>query len=125
NTTTSSNDNNIPNTPSSRNNSATTSSDQLPKEVTRLYFILSARNCPNIGHFISPSIQIYDETSPQVQLCNYSLQTTANSQAVIMCLVARSFEGSWEIIPVGRLSSGNAGNYNPIKTTILDLENNI
>ncbi|CAG8496243.1 25736_t:CDS:2 [Gigaspora margarita] len=57
--------------------------NQLPKEVSTLYFVLSAYNCPNIGHFVSPSFQLYDENSPQEQLCNYSIQTAANSQAVI------------------------------------------
>ncbi|CAG8782691.1 15504_t:CDS:1, partial [Racocetra fulgida] len=54
----------------------------------------------------------------KVQLCDYSIQSAATSQAVIMCYVERSMEDSWEVIPVGLLSNGNAMNYVPIKRSI-------
>ncbi|CAG8532913.1 25731_t:CDS:2, partial [Dentiscutata erythropus] len=99
--------------------------NQLPKEVSTLYFVLSAWTCPNISHFVNPSFQLYDEKSPQEQLCNYSIQTAANSQAVIMCYVAKSFEGTWQVIEAGVESNGNARNYDPIKRKILALEQNM
>ncbi|RIB18383.1 hypothetical protein C2G38_2085824 [Gigaspora rosea] len=100
--------------------------DQLPMEITKLYFILSAWGCPNIGHFRNPSFLLYDEDSPKKdQLCDYSIQTAATSQAVIMCYVARSMDDCWEVIPVGKLSNGNALNYHPIKSSINEIEKNI
>ncbi|KAF0525876.1 tellurium resistance protein terz-like [Gigaspora margarita] len=115
----------VDNTERTGHHQITINLNQLPKEVTTLYFVLSAWNCPNISHFVSPSFKLYDINSPQEQLCKYSIQTAANSQSVIMCYVARSFEGSWEVIEAGILSDGNAKNYGPINRKILDLEQNM
>ncbi|KAF0525875.1 tellurium resistance protein terz-like [Gigaspora margarita] len=98
--------------------------NQLPKEVSTLYFVLSTYDYPNIGNFVNPSFQLYFENSPQEHLNNYSIQTTANAQAVIMSYVARSFE-RWEVIEAGILSDGNVNNYGPIERRILDLEQNM
>ncbi|CAG8447106.1 15141_t:CDS:2 [Dentiscutata erythropus] len=100
--------------------------DQLPPEITKLYFILSAWECPNIGHFRDPSFLLFDEDSPEKeQLCDYAIQTAATSQAVIMCYVSRSIDDTWEVIPVGRLSNGNAQDYTPVEISIRELEGNI
>ncbi|CAG8434043.1 10720_t:CDS:2 [Ambispora gerdemannii] len=92
--------------------------DELPGNVTHLYFILSAWNCDTIGKFNTPMFKLCDESRPDIQLCHYTLQDAANSQAVIMCCVTRIENGMWQVIQVGRLSRGNAKNYKPIQDAI-------
>jgi stress response protein SCP2 len=92
--------------------------DQLPAEVTQLYFVLSSFKSPTIGHFQTPSFKLTDETQPDKALCTYQLEQAANSQAVIMCCVSRVGQGMWQVIQVGRLSNGNAENYDPIEYSI-------
>ncbi|RIA95137.1 hypothetical protein C1645_872983 [Glomus cerebriforme] len=93
----------------------------MPNHVTKLYFILSAYNSPNIGCFPNPSFKMYDPADPDIQLCSYTIQSAAASQAVIMCVVEkneRDDKGNWNIFEIGRLSDGNAMNYQPIMNTI-------
>ncbi|CAG8685872.1 hypothetical protein RhiirA5_421732 [Rhizophagus irregularis] len=96
----------------------------MPSEITRLYFILSAYNSPNIGCFPNPSFKMYDPSDPDVQLCSYTIQSAADSQAVIMCVVERNEKdekGNWNIFEIGRLSDGNAKYYQPIMETISNI----
>ncbi|CAG8736986.1 21887_t:CDS:2, partial [Dentiscutata erythropus] len=95
--------------------------DQLPAKVTQLYLILSSFVSPTIGHFRDPSFKLYDEARPDKQLCNYNIHRADKSQAVIMCLINRSYYGKWNVIEVGRLSQGNALNYGPIMENIKDI----
>nr|CAG8434241.1 3395_t:CDS:2 [Entrophospora candida] len=91
----------------------------LPISVTKLYFILSSWNSPNIGSFPNPSFKLYDPDKPNEQLCKYEIRTAASSQAVIMCVVAKSkIDSTWNIYEIGKLSSGNAKNYSSIQATI-------
>lgn len=91
--------------------------------VTKLYFILSSWNSPNIGHFPNPSFRMYDSSTPNINLCTYSIQQAASSQAVIMCCVGKNnLDGSWAVYEIGKLSAGNAKNYVPIEHTIGTLD---
>ncbi|CAG8511146.1 560_t:CDS:2 [Diversispora eburnea] len=95
----------------------------LPTDVTKLYFILSSWNSPNIGHFPNPSFRMYDSSTPNINLCTYTIQQAASSQAVIMCCVGKNnLDGSWAVYEVGQLSAGNAKNYVPIEYTIGTLD---
>ncbi|CAG8460819.1 17373_t:CDS:10 [Acaulospora morrowiae] len=95
----------------------------LPENVTKLYFILSSWNSPNIGHFPNPSFKMYDTMTPHINLCTYTIQSAASSQAVIMCCVGKnSLDGTWAVYEVGKLSNGNAKNYAPIEYTIGTLD---
>ncbi|CAG8569892.1 1670_t:CDS:2 [Funneliformis caledonium] len=95
----------------------------LPPTVSKLYFILSSWNSPNIGHFPNPSFKMFDPSKPNIQLCSYTIQSAASSQAVIMCVAARnSFEGNWNVFEIGKLSAGNAKNYTPIEDTISNMD---
>src|SRR5437016_90312 len=78
--------------------------DQLPAEVTQLYFVLSSFKSPTIGHFQNPSFKLVDGTQPDKPLCAYQLEQAANSQAVIMCCVSRVGQGMWQVIQIGKLS---------------------
>jgi stress response protein SCP2 len=91
--------------------------DQLPVEITQLYFVLSSYKSPTIGRFKTPSFKLVDETQPDKPLCAYELNQAADSQAVIMCCVSRVGQG-WEVIQIGKLSEGNTENYDPIHLNI-------
>ena len=93
--------------------------DELPIEVTQLYFVLSSFISPTIGYFTSHNFELIDTTQPDKPLCTYKLEQAANSQAVIMCCISRASQG-WEVIQIGKLSGGNADNYEPIKKSILE-----
>ncbi|CAJ0764294.1 1835_t:CDS:2, partial [Entrophospora sp. SA101] len=94
----------------------------LPPEITRLYFILSSWNAPNIGHFPNLSFKLYDTEKPDDQLCSCKLKYAASSSAIIMCVVIRNiFNNTWDIFEIGESSTGNAKNYTSIKSTISSL----
>ncbi|CAG8498937.1 11852_t:CDS:2 [Cetraspora pellucida] len=94
--------------------------NQLPPSVTQLYLILSSYSSPTIEHFRKPSFKLYDEARPNNQLCEYKICKAKKSQAVIMCLINRSFNGKWKVIEVGRLSQGTVRDYRPIMENIKD-----
>ncbi|CAG8723275.1 24618_t:CDS:2, partial [Gigaspora rosea] len=73
--------------------------DNLPKDVTQLYLILSSFKSLTISNFRNPSFKLYDEKKPDKQLCNYNICRADESQAVIMCLINRS-HGNWKVIEV-------------------------
>lgn len=89
----------------------------LPLDVRQLYFVLSAWNSPTIRYYPNPSFQMFDAQRPTEQLCHYSISNAADSQAVILACVSRTARG-WQVTAHGRLSAGNANNYEPIKATI-------
>ncbi|CAB4485265.1 hypothetical protein RhiirA5_454557 [Rhizophagus irregularis] len=94
--------------------------DALPPEITQLYFVLSSFKSPTIGHFKAPGFKLIDETQPDKPLCAYQLENAADSQAVIMCCVSRVGQGMWEVIQIGKLSKGNANDYDPIEKSITE-----
>ncbi|CAJ0641720.1 20892_t:CDS:2 [Entrophospora sp. SA101] len=94
----------------------------LPSTITRLYFILSSWNSPNIGCFPNPSFNLYDSNRPEDELCNYELRYAATSKAVLMCAVIRNKnKDTWDVFEIGKLSAGNARDYAPLKATIESL----
>ncbi|CAG8534104.1 5674_t:CDS:2 [Paraglomus occultum] len=92
--------------------------DELPLEVTLLFFILSSWDSPTIGHFKTPKFHLFDQEHPDKNLCSYELKKAANTQAVIMCCVARTAHGMWNVIQVGAESAGNAKDYTAIERKI-------
>ncbi|RIB23341.1 hypothetical protein C2G38_2139796 [Gigaspora rosea] len=92
--------------------------DQLPNSVCQLYFILSSWRSPTIGHFKNKQFKLYDPANQEVNLCDYTIQRAADSQAVILCLINRSRNGMWKVIPVEETTNGNAKNYSPIEEKI-------
>ncbi|CAG8573979.1 16628_t:CDS:2 [Gigaspora margarita] len=92
--------------------------DKLPNAVCQLYFILSSWRSPTIGLFKNIEFKLYDPANQGINLCEYTIQRAADSQAVILCLVNRSRNGMWKVIPVEETTNGNAKNYSPIKEKI-------
>lgn len=57
---------------------------------------------------------MFDLAKPDKQLCSYQIASTGSSQAVILACLARSTKVvgmEWEMMALGKLSSGNAQNY--------------
>ena len=93
----------------------------LPSDITHLFFTLSAWNSPNISRYPNPSLRFYEQANPDKDLCKTTFQHAAYSQAVIMCSVSKGKYNRWEIFENGKLSAGNAKNYEPLKSTIQSL----
>ncbi|CAG8734935.1 13903_t:CDS:2 [Dentiscutata erythropus] len=98
--------------------------ENLPKDVTQLYLVLSSYSFPSLGHFRNPSFKLYDEERPDKQLCDYNIYRARESQAIIVCLINRS-HGNWNVIEVCRPSQGNTNNYGPIMETIKDIRSKL
>ncbi|CAG8477173.1 7298_t:CDS:2 [Paraglomus brasilianum] len=95
--------------------------DELPENVTHLYFILSAWNSPSIGCYKTPTFSLLDSEHPDKNLCRYELENVAHSKAVIMCSVARAGT-KWNVYIVGTESAGNAKDYRPIEQKIQTMD---
>lgn len=94
---------------------------ELPPNITHLYFTLSAWNSPTISHFPNPSLKFFEASNKTKDLCATNLrQQTHQSQAIIMCSVVRA-GNHWKILQSGKLSAGNAKNYQPLINTIKQL----
>ncbi|XP_052068624.1 uncharacterized protein LOC127707904 isoform X2 [Mytilus californianus] len=89
----------------------------IPADITHLFFTLSAWSCPNISKYRKPSLNFFEASKPNKSLCETSFRHANNSQAVVMCSVSRK-DGNWKIFQSGKLSSGNAHKYGPLKETI-------
>lgn len=94
---------------------------RLPNNVTHLFFTLSAWRSPNIARYPNPSLKFFEASNTEKDLCNTTFTHAGNSQAVIMCSVSKNSHGRWEIYESGKLSAGNAKNYDPLKNTISGL----
>lgn len=92
----------------------------LREDVDKLFFTLSAWNCPNLSKYPKPSLRFFDARAPKDQLCSDSMQHAANSQAIIMCSLCR-IEGAWKVLSLRTVSNGNAKNYDPLRGTILHM----
>ncbi|XP_067672823.1 uncharacterized protein [Haliotis asinina] len=93
---------------------------KIPANITHLFFTLSAWNSPNIARYPYPSLKFYEADKPHKNLCKTTFTHAKYSQAVIMCSVSRSASG-WDIYNSGKLSAGNAKNYNPLVGTVQSL----
>jgi len=93
----------------------------LPTNITHLFFTLSAWNSPNISRYPNPSLRFYEKAKPDKNLCKTTFHHAGASQAVVMCSLSRGKYGRWEIFESGKLSAGNARNYDPLKLTIRSL----
>ncbi|XP_060063425.1 uncharacterized protein LOC132543898 [Ylistrum balloti] len=96
---------------------------KIPSNVTKMYFTLSAWCSPNISRYPNPSLKFYQADNPTVDLCKTTFTHASSSQAVIMCSLSRDNDGKWQIYESGKLSSGNARNYAPMNSTIVNLIN--
>lgn len=93
---------------------------KIPHDVTHLFFTLSAWNSPSISKYPNPSLNFFKASNHQNNLCKTSFSHAGNSQAVIMCSVSKPY-GRWKIFESGKLSAGNAKDYDPLEETITKL----
>lgn len=94
---------------------------QIPREITHLFFTLSAYFSPNISKYPNPSLKFYEASDMKKDLCNTTFTQAKNSEAVIMCSLSKNSQGIWQIFESGKLSAGNAMDYEPLKSTISNL----
>lgn len=94
---------------------------QIPTSITHLFFTLSAWSSPNISKYPNPSLKFFEADKPTQNLCNTTFTHAGHARAVIMCSVSRDAGGKWKIFESGKLSAGNALDYEPIKSTIISL----
>ena len=90
----------------------------LPPTITSIFFVLSAWNSPTISFFKRPSLNFFDKSKPDKQLCENHVKDLPAVQAVIMCRVDKTPSGSWTVYDMGTRSQGNAMNYTPIEQTL-------
>lgn len=89
----------------------------LPINVDKLFFTLSAWNSPNISSYKNPSLRFFDAKEPNKQLCSDQMEHAAYSQAIIMCSLSK-IDGVWNVFSLRTLSAGNAKSYLPLQQTI-------
>ena len=98
----------------------TVSIKSLPAEIDNLIFTLSAYNSANISKYRKPSVQFFDAKFPDKQLCSDEMSHATNNQAIVMCSLSRK-NGAWHAVSLKSPASGNAKNYEPLKTKIVSL----
>lgn len=94
--------------------------NDIPENVTNLFFVLSAWNAPTISRYPNPSLSFYEKSNPEANLCSTTFTHASDHSAVVMCSLSRSKNG-WVVYENGQTSSGNAKDYDPIKMTIQKL----
>lgn len=94
--------------------------EEIPTDITHLFFTLSAWSSPTISKFPNPSLKFYDASDQENDLCSTSFTHANSSQAVIMCNLSKK-NGRWQIFEMGKLSAGNAKDYDPLVDTINNL----
>ena len=92
----------------------------IPAHINKLVFTLSAWNSPNISKYPNPSLRFFDAKFPNKQLCDDTMSHAAYSQAIIMCCLTNRGNG-WQVFSLKNPSSGNAKNYERLKSSIVSL----
>ena len=92
----------------------------LSSHIDKLVFTLSAWNSPNISKYPNPSLRFFDAKFPNKQLCSDAMNHAAYSQAIIMCCLSKK-GGQWNVFSLKAPSAGNAKDYNPLKSKIVNL----
>lgn len=98
---------------------------QLPRNISHLYFTLSSWRAPNLSAFNNPSLQFYEASDAETNLCGTTISHALSSQAVVMCSVVRA-GSQWQIFEcdVKGCVDGNTKKYNPIRERIAHLIEN-
>lgn len=94
--------------------------EDIPREVTNLFFVLSAWNAPTISRYPNPSLSFYEKSAPDANLCSTTFTHASDYSAVIMCSLSRTRNG-WVVYENGQTSNGNAKDYDLIKQTVQKL----
>lgn len=88
---------------------------KLPNSVQSLFFTVSAWNT-TLKDISQPSAHLYD-VKQDSELCSYKLEdsNTNTKTAVIMCrLYRKTVQSRWELVSIGHVGYGRAGNYDAI-----------
>eukprot|EP00026_Physarum_polycephalum_P008607 Phypoly_transcript_08695.p1 GENE.Phypoly_transcript_08695~~Phypoly_transcript_08695.p1 ORF type:complete len:247 (+),score=14.26 Phypoly_transcript_08695:725-1465(+) len=94
----------------------------LPKNVSHLFFTLSAFSSKNLSYFRNPSITLCRRDAPDKPLLEYVLKHAGTSEALIMCCLTRSLQdGEWSVVALGKPSKGDVASYSQMNATIAQL----
>uniref|UniRef100_A0A7S4IAT7 Ubiquitin-like domain-containing protein n=1 Tax=Prymnesium polylepis TaxID=72548 RepID=A0A7S4IAT7_9EUKA len=91
----------------------------LPANVDKLFFALSAYNCRDISLFRTPKVDLKDGESG-ASLSDYQIESAGRSEAVIMCAVIKIGD-AWRVDALGVASSGTVRDYSAMQTTCVGL----
>ena len=91
----------------------------VPAEVDRLFFGLSAYTNATMAAFPSPSVALKNGQNDQPLMDDWSIAGVKDQQAVIMCVATRS-GGGWDLDGLGKGCGGNAKDYARMKQTCLE-----
>eukprot|EP00762_Andalucia_godoyi_P005386 ANDGO_08374.mRNA.1 hypothetical protein len=97
-----------------------------PRDVTAMFFTLSAYNSSTIASFPTAAVSMFDARRPEDQLCEYAVLKEAGAhQGVVMCALVRvpsaradPTHSPWTVVALGTVSKGNAKDYGPLVQTI-------
>ncbi|KAK3097146.1 hypothetical protein FSP39_006815 [Pinctada imbricata] len=95
----------------------------IPENITSVFFALSARDKSSISKFPNPSLQFYEQIRMTNVLCETTIPTDTKCRAIIMCYMTRSTseDNSWEIYKCGKPSDGNDSDYTKLREDIKDI----
>ncbi|XP_046375380.2 uncharacterized protein LOC124148349 isoform X1 [Haliotis rufescens] len=94
---------------------------KIPESVSHLIFTLSAFKAPTVSKFPNPTLQFYEASNTNADLCSTSFDRAIHSRAIIMCCVAKDHAGKWQIYDCGAESDGCAAGYLKLVATIKKL----
>lgn len=90
--------------------------DQLPRNSSELFFVLSTPTRADISHFRNLHIVVRDMDNPGHEIATARTQVGENqSRAVVMACVSRDRDSRcWRLQTIGSTSQGNARDYRPV-----------
>ncbi|XP_046548770.1 uncharacterized protein LOC124258731 [Haliotis rubra] len=94
---------------------------KIPASVSHLIFTLSAFKAPSVSKFPNPTLQFYEASNTNADLCSTSFDKPIHSRAIIMCYVVKDEAGKWQIYQCGAESDGCAAGYLKLVATIKKL----
>ncbi|XP_052813027.1 uncharacterized protein LOC128240425 [Mya arenaria] len=81
----------------------------LSLETTHLFFTISSYNSEALKKYKKITLSVYEQSSPEVKLCELKLNKVKDSQAVIVCRATRNPKsGSWQVCEMQVPSKGTA-----------------
>ena len=92
------------------------------RAVTDIYFALSAWRCRSLARFGAPAVRLIDAERPEHELCEYSVASAGDAQAVVMAALVRAPDGRWRVDAFGTPTKGNVEDYAPLRAEIAPLQ---
>eukprot|EP01083_Nonionella_stella_P226394 804050_1 len=92
------------------------------EKIKQMFFTLCACGPSNLSDFKEPTILLYEESSPDINLIRYEIDEAGTSRSVVMCRIFRNRNGYWSLQALGyeawHITQSVCGNYQHAKTVI-------